>query len=76
VEIRVVRECGVTAVTHHLWHKLGLDEFLSGIGKGRSARLAKAMFRMVVNRLSAPTSKLGLVDWSDECGHLHRGRQG
>jgi transposase len=76
MEIRAVREYGVTLVAHHLWQQLGLDELLGGIAQSRSAPVSKAVFRMVVNRLCDPTSKLGLVDWTDERGNLHRGWQG
>ena len=76
MEIRAVREYGVTLVAHHLWRQLGLDELLSGLPQSRSAPVSEAVFRMVVNRLCDPTSKLGLVDWTDEHGNLHRGWQG
>lgn len=76
MEIRAVREYGVTLVAHHLWRQLGLDELLGGIAQGKSAPVSEAVFRMVVNRLCDPTSKLGLVDWTDERGNLHRGWQG
>ena len=76
IEIRAVREYGVTLVAHHLWRQLGLDELLGGLTQSRSAPVSEAVFRMVVNRLCDPTSKLGLVDWTDERGNLHRGWQG
>ncbi len=76
IEINAVREYGVTLVAHHLWHQLGLDELLGGIAQSRSAPVSEAVFRMVVNRLCDPTSKLGLVGWTDERGNLHRGWQG
>jgi transposase len=76
MEIRAVREFGVTLVAQHLWHELGLNELLDGIQQGRGAPVREAVFRMVVNRLCDPQSKLGLVDWTDERGNLHRGWQG
>lgn len=71
-----MREYGVTLVAHHLWHQLGLDELLGGLPQSRSAPVSEAVFRMVVNRLCDPASKLGLVDRTDERGNLHRGWQG
>jgi transposase len=76
MEIRAVREYGVTLVTHHLWRQLGLEKLLDGLTQSRSAPVSEAVFRMVVNRLCDPTSKLGLVDWTDERGNPHHGWQG
>ena len=76
MEIRAVREYGVTLVAHHLWRQLGLDDLLGGIAQSKSAPVSEAVFRMVVNRLCDPTSKLGLVDWTDVRGNPHRGWQG
>jgi transposase len=76
MEIRAVREYGVTLVAQHLWQELGLDELLDGLQQGRGAPVREPVFRMVVNRLCDPQSKLGLVDWTDERGNLHRGWQG
>lgn len=76
MEIRAVREYGVTLVGGHLWHELGLDALLGAIPQSQGAPVQEAVFRMVVNRLCDPTSKLGLVDWTDEHGNLHRGWQG
>ena len=76
MEIRAVREYGVTLVAHHLWRRLGLDQLLAAIPQRPGAPVSEAVFRMVVNRLCDPHSKLGLVDWTDERGNLHRGWQG
>jgi hypothetical protein len=76
VEIRAVREYGVALVAHHVWRQLGLDRLLAAIPQRPGAPVSEAVFRMVVNRLCDPHSKLGLVDWTDERGNLHRGWQG
>jgi len=76
IEIRAVREYGVALVAHHLWRQLGLDQLLAAIPQRPGAPVSEAVFRMVVNRLCDPHSKLGLVDWTDERGNLHRGWQG
>ena len=76
MEIRAVREYGVVLVAHQLWQELGLDQLLAGIPQSQGAPVQEAVFRMVVNRLCDPQSKLGLVDWTDQRGNLHRGWQG
>lgn len=58
VRILATREYGVALAARRLWEQLGLDELLGGLGAG----LEEAVFRMVVNRLSEPQSKLALVD--------------
>ena len=80
MEIVAVRGYGVPLVVGHLWSELGLDRLLaasphSNAGPVRDVLFQEAIFRMVVNRLCDPQSKLGLVDWSDERGNLHRGWQ-
>ena len=76
MEIRAVREYGVTLVAHQLWQELGLDKLLAGIPQSKGAPVQEAVFRMVVNRPCDPLSKLGLVDWTDDRGNLHLGWQG
>lgn len=76
MEIRAVREHGVVLVAHQLWQELGLDKLLAGIPQSQGVPVQEAVFRMVVNRLCDPQSKLGLVDWTDQRGNLHRGWQG
>lgn len=76
MEIRAVREHGVVLVAHQLWQELGLDKLLAGIPQSQGVPVQEALFRMVVNRLCDPQSKLGLVDWTDQRGNLHRGWQG
>src|SRR5215469_3381660 len=80
MEIVAVRDYGVPLVVGQLWSELGLDRLLaasphSNAGPVRDVLFQEAIFRMVVNRLCDPQSKLGLVDWSDERGNLHRGWQ-
>lgn len=76
MEIRAVREYGIVLVAHQLWQELGLDRLLAGIPQSQGVPVQEAVFRMVVNRLCDPQSKLGLVDWTDQRGNLHRGWQG
>lgn len=80
MEIVAVRELGVRLVASQLWSELGLDRLLGEIPSTRTARVPdaifqEAVFRMVVNRLCDPQSKLSLVDWTDEHEIKHRGWQ-
>ena len=80
VEINAVREYGVALAVEQLWSELGLNRLLAAVPQKskppiRDELFQEAVFRMVVNRLSDPHSKLGLVDWTDEKGTLHRGWQ-
>lgn len=47
------------------WQALGLDGLLKGLARDRGYDfdLERAVFAMVANRLSAPRSKYGTVDW-------------
>jgi hypothetical protein len=76
LEITAVREYGVTLVAQQLWRELGLEELLAALPQSKSAPVSEAVFRMVVNRLCDPQSKLSLVDREDERGNRHRGWQG
>jgi transposase len=58
MRILATRECGVPLVCRQLWEELGLHELLGRLGQ----EVEEAAFRMVVNRLSDPQSKLALVD--------------
>jgi transposase len=80
MEIVAVRELGVRLVASRVWEELGLNRLLVDVPRTRSARVSdaifqEAIFRMVVNRLCDPQSKLALVDWTDEHQTLHRGWQ-
>jgi len=80
VEINAVREYGVALAVEQLWSELGLNRLLAAVPQKskppiRDELFQEAVFRMVVNRLSDPHSKLGLVDWTDDKGTLHRGWQ-
>jgi len=59
-EMRILasREYGIALAARRLWEELGLAELLGRLGGG----LEEAVFRMLVNRLSEPQSKLALVD--------------
>src|SRR2546425_5196258 len=74
--IASVREYGVVFAARQLWHELGLDKMLAEIPHRKAVAVEEAVFRMVVNRLVEPESKLGLCDFEDEYGNLHRGWQG
>jgi transposase len=76
MRLRKVREYGPVLVARRLWEELGLDHIVAALAPAQSVDVEEAVFRMVANRLCAPQSKLGLVDWSDEHGTLHRGWQG
>jgi len=76
VRINAVREYGPVLVAGQLWEELGLHQLLAALPSPGRLDLEEAVFRMVVNRLCEPTSKLGLVDWTDENGNTHQGWQG
>ena len=76
VRIRRVLEYGPVLVARRLWEELGLDRLLADMPQPVAIDLEEAVFRMVANRLCQPRSKLGLVDWTDDHGVLHRGWQG
>ena len=76
VRINAVREYGPVLAIRQLWEELGLHQLLGTLPRPTSLDLDEAVFRMVVNRLCEPTSKLGLVDWTDEHGNSHQGWQG
>ena len=76
LEIESVREYGIVLAVRHLWHELGLDKLLAGLARRSGVPVEEAVFRMVVNRLVEPESKLGLCDYQDEHGDVHRGWQG
>jgi len=59
-EMRILasREYGVGLACRRLWEELGLSDLLGQL----AAESEEAIFRMVVNRLSDPQSKLALVD--------------
>jgi transposase len=75
LEITAIREYGAVLVARQLWQELGLDRLIEQLPQPAGLPLEEAVFRMVAGRLCHPTSKLGLVDWVDERGHLHRGWQ-
>ena len=55
-------------VLGRLWEELGLGEFLSSYvtERGYEFDAAAAIFAMVLNRLLAPCSKLGVSCWIEE----------
>jgi len=66
MRIQASRELGVALAARQLWQQLGLDGLLAGLPQTQSAPVSEAVFRMVVNRLSDPLSKLALVDWQGQ----------
>lgn len=60
MRIQASRELGISLAVRQLWQDLGLDQ-LAVLPQSQSAPVAKAIFRMVMNRLSEPLSKLALV---------------
>ncbi len=76
LEVNAIRAYGGVLVARRLWEELGLDGLLTQLSPLASGPFEEAVFRMVANRLLAPSSKLGLVDWVDENGHQHAGWQG
>ena len=59
------RELGPVAVYRRLWENLGLPGFISAISErtGIEHDVEEAIFAMVLNRLMAPESKLGVSRW-------------
>jgi len=67
-EFRRARSFGDLWALHQLWHELGLDQALrKALRSSRREFDAEALIRaMVFNRLSAPRSKRGVLDWLQE----------
>ena len=64
VSWRDPRAFGDVFVALHFWRMLGLGRLLCKQLKGRSARItAQVAALMVANRLIAPESELGMLDW-------------
>ena len=61
------KEYGPSMVFRRLWENLGLHEILAQLFDERdlSIDVQEAIFCMVLNRLTEPTSKLGVSDWKD-----------
>jgi len=62
------KEYGPVLVFKRLWEELGLAEFLSRYvaERGFEFDVVSAIFAMVLNRLLAPCSKLGVSRWIQE----------
>jgi len=62
------KEYGPVLVFKRLWEELGLGEFLSRYvaERGFEFDVVSAIFAMVLNRLLAPCSKLGVSRWIEE----------
>ncbi len=56
---------GAVAAVAALWQRLGLDGHFAGVGSGRAAAVADAVFAMAANRLVAPCSKRRLTEWAE-----------
>ncbi|GAB6172354.1 IS1634 family transposase [Paradesulfitobacterium aromaticivorans] len=61
------KEYGPSVVFRRLWENLGLHQIIAGLLSDReiSIDIQEAVFCMVLNRLTEPTSKLGVNDWKD-----------
>ncbi len=59
-------ELGPVWVGWRIWQRLGMPKLLDGLGFSRSQRQAAAI--SVINRLAAPTSEHGLLDWYRRTG--------
>lgn len=64
-EFETARAFGDLWALHQLWHELGLDHAIrKALRSSRRSFDAEALVRaMVFNRLSAPSSKLSMLDW-------------
>lgn len=62
------RPLGGTWVLDQLWRRLGLDQILARLLRGRrlDSRAERALFAMVCNRALEPMSKLGCAAWVTE----------
>jgi hypothetical protein len=62
------RPLGGAWVLHQLWRRLGLDQILARLLRGRrlDPRAERALFAMVCNRALEPMSKLGCAAWVTE----------
>ena len=62
------KEYGPAMVFRRLWEKLGLHDIISElVGQTDIAfDVQEAIFCMVLNRLTEPTSKVGVADWKEE----------
>jgi transposase len=62
------KEYGPVLVFRRLWGELGLEGFLRGYvaERGYGFDVVSAIFAMVLNRLLAPCSKLGVSRWIEE----------
>jgi len=76
LDVIATRQYGLALAARHLWEELGLGDQLRQLSARPGATLEEAVFRMVVNRLADPHSKLALVDWEDEQGQTRPGWQG
>ena len=62
------RPLGGAWLLDQLWRRLGLDQILARLLRGRrlDPRAERALFAMVCNRALEPMSKLGCADWVTE----------
>lgn len=60
-----VKEYGISYVAEKLWNSLELDETINGFLETKKASLSyeKWIKMMVLNKLSDPSSKLGIFEW-------------
>ncbi|GBF35440.1 mobile element protein [Desulfocucumis palustris] len=69
--VHSAREWGLDLIFRHLWEQLGLHSILkSHFSKAHvSFHLAEAVYAMVLNRISDPLSKRGVIQWIDAVYH-------
>jgi hypothetical protein len=67
---------GGAYVLDHLWHRLGIDKIVSGVGRPKRGRprdmtaTERVLFALVANRALAPSSKLAAVEWITRDVHI------
>jgi len=66
--VQSAKEWGLDLVFRHLWEHLGLHNILkSHFSKAHvSFQMAEAVYAMVLNRISDPLSKRGVIQWLSE----------
>ncbi|WP_431955310.1 IS1634 family transposase, partial [Actinacidiphila sp. bgisy167] len=67
---------GGAYVLDHLWHRLKIDQIVSGVGqpkRGRPREMSvteRVLFALVANRALAPSSKLAAAEWITHDVHI------
>ncbi|MEY9997081.1 hypothetical protein ABIE67_009595 [Streptomyces sp. V4I8] len=67
---------GGAYVLDHLWHRLKIDQIVSGVGQPKRGRprdmsaTERVLFALVANRALAPSSKLAAAEWITHDVHI------